>query len=157
MRLVARRSKSRPPVDLKRPCLLSALLLLAAMPLTGCSKKNADQLPVHPVAGQVTYNGKPAAGAMVVFHPKNPVGKELKPNARVDQQGNYSLSTYSDGDGAPVGEYTVTVVLRQLVKKDGDFEVGPNVLPVQVSSPTTSKIAAQVAEGPNTVPIKITR
>ena len=48
-------------------------------------------------------------------------------------------------------------VTGKLVKKDGDFEVGPNVLPPQVSSPATSKFAAQVAEGPNTVPIKITR
>ena len=137
--------------------LVHVLLVSAVLPLSGCSNKAADRLDVHPVAGQVTFNGKPAAGALVVFHPKDPTVGELKPNARVDQQGNYSLSTYSAGDGAPAGEYTVTVILRPLVKKEGDFEPGPNVLPAQVSTPATSKIAAQVAEGPNTVPITITR
>ncbi len=135
----------------------SVVLAIVAMTLTGCSRKDANRLEVHPVAGQVTFNGKPAAGALVVFHPKDPAAAVLKPNARVDQQGNYSLSTYSAGDGAPAGEYTVTVILRPLVKKEGEFEPGPNVLPAQVGSPATSKIAAQVAEGPNTVPITITR
>jgi hypothetical protein len=134
-----------------------ALLFFAGLSLAGCSKRHADRQDVHPVAGQVTYNGKPAAGALVVFHPQDPAVGELKPNARADQQGNYTLSTYSAGDGAPAGQYKVTVILRQLVKKEGDFEPGPNILPAQLSTPATSKIAAQVAEGPNTVPIKITR
>ena len=137
--------------------VLGALLMLTMTLLSGCSKPDADRLDVHPVAGRVTFNGNPASGALVVFHPKDPTVGELKPNARVDQQGNYSLSTYSAGDGAPAGDYAVTVILRPLVQKDGDFQPGPNVLPARVSSPATSKIAAQVAEGANTVPIKITR
>jgi len=137
--------------------VFGTLLMLAMTLLAGCSKKDADRLDVHPVAGQVTFNGKPAAGALGVFHPKAPGAGELRPNARVDQQGNYSLSTYSAGDGAPAGDYAVTVILRRLVQKDGDFQTGPNVLPARVSSPATSKIAAQVVEGANSVPIKITR
>ncbi len=137
--------------------IVIALLLFAGLPLAGCSKNHADRRDVHPVAGQVTFNGKPAAGALVVFHPQDPAVGELKPNARADRQGNYTLSTYSAGDGAPAGEYKLTVILRQLVKREGDFEPGPNILPAQLSTPATSKIAAQVAEGPNTVPIKITR
>jgi hypothetical protein len=135
--------------------LLIPLALLAAA--AGCSKKSAPQLPVHPVTGQVVVNGQPAAGAMVVFHPKDQAAGLPTPNAVVDKQGNYTLSTYAASDGAPAGEYVVTVVWRLMVQKNGEFEPGPNLLPPAVSKPTSSKIAARVAEGANTVPIKLTR
>src|SRR5688500_6028920 len=38
--------------------------------VAGCSDSDPNRLPVVPVKGQLTFNGQPAAGAFVVFHPK---------------------------------------------------------------------------------------
>ena len=133
------------------------VVMVLALASAGCSKQAPQTLPVHPVTGKVTFDGRPAAGALVVFHPKDASAGLPTPNALVDKQGNYTLSSYTAGDGAPAGEYVVTVVWRLMVQKDGEFEPGPNLLPPQVSKPATSKIVARVTEGTNTVPIKITR
>lgn len=132
-------------------------LLVALALATGCSRSEPDRVEVHPVTGQVLFEGKPAAGAFVVFHPKQDTPGVPRPTASVDKQGNFTLSTYTAGDGAPQGEYAVTVVLPSMVKKDGEFEPGPNLLPPKVANPATSPIVAQVAAGQNTVPIKIKR
>lgn len=132
-----------------------ALLFLVSL-VAGCSKSDGA-LPVHPVSGQVTFNGKPAAHASIIFHPQGAPEGAPRPRAHADAQGNFTLSTYSQGDGAPLGEYAVTVELRPLVKKDGEFESGPNIIPKQYSTPQTTKITTRVAEGTNTVPIKVVR
>jgi len=135
--------------------VVGAVLLLAVI-LGGCSRQ-APTIDVHPVTGQVTYNGKPAAGAHVTFHPKVQQIAHPVPSAKADPQGNFSLTTYRAEDGAPIGEYSVTVELRPVITKDGEIELGPNVLPPQYSSPKTTKVVARVAEGVNSVPIKIVR
>jgi len=140
-----------------RASLAAAGALLLAVALAGCSKGGPEELPVHPVNGQVVFNGKPAAGASIIFHPKAGGEGAVVARAQADNQGNYTLSTYRDGDGAPAGEYAVTVELRQLIKKDGEFESGPNIIPRQYSSPATTRLVFKVAEGANSVPIKITR
>ena len=134
---------------------VGAAVVLAAL-AGGCTRQ-APTLEVHPVSGQVTYNGKPAAGAHVAFHPKLRDVAHPTPSAKVDPQGNFSLTTYRSEDGAPAGEYSVTVELRPVVTKGGEIELGPNVLPPQYSSPKTTKLVARVAAGPNSVPLKIAR
>src|SRR5438105_15139802 len=82
--------------------LLAALALLAA----GCSGRRS----VSPVSGQVFVGKKPAAGAMVTFHPVRDAGGPVyRPNGYADAQGRFALTTYTQGDGAPAGEYVVTV------------------------------------------------
>ena len=98
----------------------------------------------------MTFEGEPATGAFVVLHP---VGHELptksRPTARVGQDGSFRLGTFSAGDGAPEGEYTLTVEWRKLVKKEGDTLPGPNVMPKQYGSPKTSDLHVKVAKGKN--------
>jgi hypothetical protein len=134
----------------------AGVALLWIMLVAGCSRQ-PTLVKVHPVQGQVLFEGKPAAGATVVFHPKDRTQTFPAPSAKADGQGNFSLTTYSSQDGAPVGEYSVTVELRAVVTKQGELELGPNVLPPQYSCPTTTKVQAHIAEGTNTVPIKILR
>lgn len=140
-----------------RAIALGALLLMLTGLTSGCGKSEPERLAVHPVTGQVTFQGKPAAGAFVVFHAKTDKDKFPPPTAQVDKQGNFKLGTYSREDGAPAGEYAVTVVLRPTVEKNGEFEQGPNLLPPQYSKPDTTKLNIHVADGANTVPLKITR
>lgn len=148
------------PADLRTSTRLSratavALALFAAL-LVGCSKPQVERVAVHPVSGQVTLNGRPAAGALVVFHAKQPADAP-PPRAQADSSGNFQLSTFAGADGAPAGEYVITVELRPLMQKDGEFVPGPNQVPPKYTQPKTSSLTAQVVEGENNVPIKILR
>lgn len=133
-----------------------AWLGLALLSAIGCGKAEPERVAVHPVKGQVILAGKPAAGAVVVFHPKAP-GAFPPPRAQADKDGNYSVTTFKTADGAPLGEYVITVELRALVEKGGEYIAGPNQVPAQYSEVRTSKLVASVVEGENQVPIKIVR
>ncbi len=131
-----------------------SILLLFLVGLAGCgSSTDANQLPVFPVKGQLAFHGKPASGAYVVLHPKAAVGsKVIPPRGQVREDGTFSLSTYSADDGAPAGEYKVTVELHSIVKQaNGDFSRGPNLVPKQYGNPKTSPLTVQIAEGENTL------
>lgn len=72
------------------------------------------QLRVHAVTGQVLVDGQPAPLARVVFHPQGGSAElqKARPQAECDLDGNFTLTTYEPDDGAPEGEYKVTVVWR---------------------------------------------
>ena len=87
----------------RRPA--AALLLASALAATGCGGSG-----LSPVKGQVFYKGEPAAGAMLAFHPKGSIGVPNKPTATAGADGSFTVSTLAANDGAPDGEYGVTVV-----------------------------------------------
>ena len=87
--------------------LLLGLVLLAAL-LPGCRKKG--WLDTYPVKGAVLVDGKPAKDVFVSFHPREAVGdRPYLPSGRTNENGEFVLSTFVEGDGAPAGEYDVTV------------------------------------------------
>lgn len=132
--------------------------LLAALLLAGCEKAQVFP-PVYPVQGKVALDGKPTPGAFVVFHPKNASDAHSpRPSAYVDKDGLFRLTTFKSQDGAPPGEYVVTVELRQTVKNGDEIQLGPNQLPGQYSQPQTSTLLAKVNEAPsNDVPLELKR
>jgi hypothetical protein len=97
---------------------LALILVVAA--LGGCSGKKAT----YPVQGKVLDDDdNPAAGALVVFHPAEGDDSDpLKPSGRVDDNGEYRLNTYAKSDGAPAGEYSITVVWPKPKKGPLDHE-----------------------------------
>jgi hypothetical protein len=120
-------------------------LLLAG----GCSPNTpnpSNQKPVHPVSGQVTVGGQPAKAAFVLFTPLNepPEPKDPRPRAEVKDDGSFAISTYGAEDGAPLGEYIVTVTWD-------DREVGDK-LKGRYSDSKTSTLRATVKEGANELP-----
>jgi hypothetical protein len=133
--------------------LLPALLLGAA----GCG---GGKPPTLPVTGKVVFNQtEPAAGALVVFHPSDPeLEKRIggKPFARVGEDGTFTLTTYAQDDGAPAGDYGVTVDYRaparevKLSISDGG---GSGALKVKekYANPQSPVLRATVKQGePNT-------
>lgn len=129
--------------DWRSACLLGCTLL------TGCGA--SQDVACHPVRGQVQQAGKALAEALVVFHPlETPRVPFPKPQAHTDAQGRFELTTFESGDGAPVGNYAITVELRA-PRRLGEEIVrdGPSVLPARYSQPDKSKLTAQVAEGEN--------
>lgn len=83
----------------------------------GCGAP-ADKL--HPVTGRVLANGKPAAGAIVTFHPETSAGPDSIISTGVaNDDGTFTLTTGS-GQGAKEGKYVVTVYWGGPPKKQAD-------------------------------------
>lgn len=67
----------------------------------------------YPVSGQLTLDGAAVAGVLVELHPVEgtPAAvRDLRPSGKTDESGSFQISTYQPDDGAPAGEYTVTVI-----------------------------------------------
>ena len=131
-----------------------AVATLAVLVTAGCHKQAAgDRVPVVPVAGAVVFDGKPTPGALVVFHPVLGSQSSTPPaHGTVKDDGTFELTTYTANDGAPPGEYQVTVEWRRLVDDNGEKRLGPNVLPGRYSQAKTTDLVVRVAEGPNSLP-----
>jgi hypothetical protein len=80
-----------------------------AVLLAGCGKKG--WLETYPVKGTVLVDGKPAKDVMLTFHPKEQMGdRPYIPSGRTNDNGEFNVSTFVTDDGAPAGEYDVTIV-----------------------------------------------
>jgi hypothetical protein len=54
--------------------------------------------------------GEPAAGALIVFHPRgNDNANAVRPSATVDENGVFELTSFKAKDGAPAGDYDVAI------------------------------------------------
>lgn len=120
--------------------------LVLVLSLTSCAK-SPDHPPVYPVKGRVLYEGRPAPGAVVILHlATGEPAKVSRPHARADANGDFELTTYRTGDGAPAGTYVVTLEWKQA----GDHpEQGAELLPPVYGDPSTSKLRATVTPGAN--------
>jgi hypothetical protein len=108
-----------------RLTLIFALILLGF----GCGgKQNANRPRVHPVGGKILFAGKAAVGAQVVLYEKDQTGKTTyRPHGTVGTDGTYHLTTFATNDGAPDGEYAITVTWPSPpVKGQGEDEEGPD-------------------------------
>ena len=85
--------------------LILAFLPMWALAGSGCE----ERLSVYPVHGKLLIAGMPAGHASVFFYPKNP-GQQRIPVAITASDGTFRLTTLRSGDGAPAGDYDVTVV-----------------------------------------------
>lgn len=106
---------------------------------------------MYPVRGEVFFDGKPAAGAVIHFHP---VEAELGTPAfaEVKEDGSYELSTYGSKDGAEAGEYIVTINWRKEEKIDGEWFDGPDLLGERYSTINKSPLKATITAGENVIP-----
>lgn len=142
-----------PPLSVCRSAraLVASTLLLVAV-LAGCTRPTGP--PCFPVRGTVTQGGKPLAEVMVVLHPLTPPTEPFPlPLGYTDAQGRFALQTLGPVDGAPSGEYAITLELREL-RRSGEEMIrdGRSLLPSRYATPQTSPLRVTVVEGPNEVP-----
>jgi predicted small lipoprotein YifL len=134
----------------RRAARLPVVALAAA--LAGCGDAGPK---LSPVAGKVLVGDAPAEHATVVFHPVGGAGPDaVKPRGTVRADGTYALTTHTAGDGAPPGEYRVTVEWwLSGAKKASDPDTPPkNRLPAKYADPARSGLTATVGDGPTEVP-----
>ncbi len=153
------------------PHRLAPAWFVVALSVLGCdSEPPAGPIPVHPVSGQVLSNGKPVPGAIVIFHSKTPaastpppkLGEEspsrtIVPTGKTDSEGRFQIHTYVGNDGAPTGQYKVTVVLagpsenRDFMAKNS-APVSTVTFPSKYADPERSGLTATVKPGNNVIP-----
>lgn len=124
----------------------------------GCEAKRPNELPVYQVKGRVTYKGEPVSGAVVVFtQVQDQSSWALRPRDYADMDGVYQLSTYEHHDGAPAGEYIVTVWWPEVPFGPDTLENGnePDRLKLAYKDPAKSKIRVTVKPEPNTIDINL--
>ncbi|MCC7421637.1 MAG: carboxypeptidase regulatory-like domain-containing protein [Planctomycetaceae bacterium] len=142
-------------------CALSFVLLLS-----GCGGAPVGTKPLPktvPVTGIVTMNDKPLSSATVTFFPQNTAGG-IECYGITDDDGKFKLTQIRGAEGAPPGDYKVTI--SRFVKKDGtpikmDGSVAPanvdavETMPPQYNSPTDTILTVKVAEGGGEIPLKL--
>jgi hypothetical protein len=124
------------------------LVLAAALAASSCGGGGPRIYSVH---GQVFYEGKPADGAIVFFHPQGDHRSAADlPSGKVGSDGSFELLTYNRGKGAAAGRYSVTISWTDPAARTEDDE--KQLLPARYLDPTTSQLAAEVKEEDNKLP-----
>lgn len=149
-----------------RPCIAVVFSCLTAAACFGCGSSSQrgyieHQEELFPVDGIVFFEGQPCKNAVVVFHRMstssgaNPTSKPsstpLNPRGECNEAGEFQLYTYSSDDGAPAGEYQVTVSWRD-PEGTGREETFPELLPNRYQNQLTSGLTARINEGATFVP-----
>jgi hypothetical protein len=132
------------------------MLLLSAM---GCgASQDRDRLPVFPAKGTVKLEGSSPQGALIVLHPKSASSHAhdstiIRPYGTIRSDGTFELTSYETNDGAPAGEYSVTLELRKAIKyPNGSAGPGPNLVPKKYTKSDTSPLLVQIKPGENQLP-----
>jgi hypothetical protein len=134
--------------------------LLTASLSVGCGKSRPEikgKMPVFPVKGKAVMDGQPMAGATIIFHPTEDFPKgsaQQRPRAVVGDDGTFQVSTYDNNDGAPAGEYKVTISWKgdtEGLNNEQQAEL-PEKAPETVQHPRSSKLRVEVKNGDNSLP-----
>lgn len=125
---------------------LGWLVMALLIPVAGCS--GSSRPDTAPVTGLVTYKGEPVAEAQVSFIPAQ--GRPASGATGAD--GRFELSTFEAGDGALLGDHTVTVMKMAPApgEEDDMYAEQLSLIPEKYANLQTSPLKATVtATGPN--------
>ena len=142
-------------------------IVAIALVCVSCTKA-PDRPKVTKVSGQVFVENKPAKGALITLVPMQApeeVAKSWKfgyPRATVGADGKFQVSTYELGDGAPPGEYRLTIiwpVMEMVEGPDGELVEGEkpvfppqNRINTKYSEPGQTPLNIKVEEKPLEIP-----
>jgi hypothetical protein len=114
--------------------------------LASCNKYGDH--PPYPTSGQILIDGQPAPkGLSVTFYHEGDWGeKAIVPMALTNDEGKFDMHTYEANDGAPAGDYKVTVDWPAYRRGKN---VGPDKFGNKYSNPETSGLTAHVEKGKN--------
>jgi hypothetical protein len=134
---------------LPRALHLRTVLLAAILFAVGCGSGGPK---LYSVRGKLLINGQPAEGAKVAFYPKTPFAKTMVPLGVTKADGTFVLGTNEAEDGAPAGEYEVSVTWPES-RPGPRWREGPDRLNRKYANPKTSSITATVeAKSGNEIP-----
>jgi hypothetical protein len=125
--------------------------------LIGCGD---GRIATYPVSGSVTIDGQPGDGAMVVFVPTSTAAEaeRKRPFGIANGQGQFTLTTFEQEDGAPAGEYKVLIQWPATRQQADDQRtgrrgaLGPDRLRGKYFNLEMSTLTATVEEETNELP-----
>ncbi|PQO46810.1 hypothetical protein [Blastopirellula marina] len=126
----------------------SVAFLLLVLGITSLGCKESTGVAVHPTSGSLLINGEPATGAIVGLHPLQGDVDERGaiPAGKVKEDGTFVVSTYGVEDGAPAGEFAVTVFWPQFPGRD---DPGEDRLRGKYALPTSPVTKVTIGKGEN--------
>ena len=108
---------------------------------------------VYPVVGNVAVDGVAPTGAVVRL---NPLVADrwvaVAPTGVVESDGSFRIKTLGYRDGAPAGEYAVTIHWQPQHVTEIGVSRGANLLPINYASKQTTPLSAVVLAGNNQLP-----
>lgn len=127
---------------------LSYSFIIGIMGIAGCGGNSG--VPRFPVTGSLNVNGAPATGAIIGLHPVDGDfdDRGSRPSGKVKEDGSFTISCYGVSDGAPVGNYNVSIFWPQYPERD---DPGDDRLRGKYADPKSSKLRISVSEGENTL------
>jgi tetratricopeptide (TPR) repeat protein len=143
--------KWKKPVPMASTIAAGLLLIYFCFPVSLFGK--SDRVRVYEAQGKIEFQGKPITNAAIFLHPVGVNDVSFpRPRATVKADGTFVVGTYTKDDGAPVGEYKLTVAWF-------DMESGHmprNLLPPKYSKPESSTVTVRIQDGKNQFsPIKL--
>lgn len=151
----SRRSSRRP--------ILAAFVVLGLSSVIPACGGGSDGVTLHPVAGQVLFQGKPLPNVRLVFRPAGTASAITAPVpiGQTDSEGKFRLSTaVGEGgpltNGAPAGDYLVAITtLRRSDSSDflskSASSTTPDPIQKRYADPQTSGLKATIKAGENTL------
>ena len=132
------------------------LHLFFCMVILGCGEEPSFKttVPVFPASGKILYQGKPLAGVVLLFHSTD-FNQKIKSQATADDDGKFVVTTFKSADGAPEGDYIITLVVpsneSDSTREDAATESrlrkeGPVRFPSKYQNPTTSPLKVKVTK-----------
>jgi hypothetical protein len=127
------------------------VLALLALPLAGCGSSGPASVPQHAVHGKVVSHGKPAAGAIVVLHSVDKANAgRFPPRGTTDKDGAFVIGSRLKDDGAPEGDYAVTIFWpEEPSNRTAPGDTPPDRLKRRYNDPKHAKWKVHVAAGDN--------
>jgi hypothetical protein len=117
----------------------------AGVILSGCGGGDSDGPPAVAAGGSVTFAGKPIKKGVIHFQPE-----KGRPASGVIKDGKFTLTTYTEDDGAVVGKHKVGLeVTEEVPGKDGDTTVN-YLVPQKFADPGKSGVVVEIPSGGNT-------
>jgi hypothetical protein len=120
-----------------------------------------DRRVCYQAEGSVLADGKPVENAEVVFYYIVPPEELLKAGGKkllrssdgaTDANGRFTLSTYTNDDGIPAGEFIVTVVP---FKSRTGLPINAPTLDKKYAKPDTSPLRVKIKEGKNDIKLEL--
>lgn len=116
-------------------------------PAPATAVATVEKAPVYPVEGTLFVEGKPAAGAQVVFHPVDGFGAPpCLATAIVGPDGRFSLRTVDNRRGSTPGKFAVTVAWYKPIPQGEEMtpEEAGSLVPPSFRKPQTTPLRINI-------------
>jgi hypothetical protein len=137
--------------EIERVALMCRVFFLGLVALTafGCSGNGGFTV----VTGTVTYDGKPLTNGYVTLIPDGPGESASGP---IDENGHFTLTTFSPKDGVKPGNYKVRIASYKSEAKMDDPTSGKPAIPDKYFDVAKSGLAATIeAKSPQTIELTL--